>query len=527
MPRELPNLGQQRHSLTNAGRLFAPLVVASLLCTACSEAGKSAFEDTVHLKDFNVVYIVVDTLRADHVGCLGYARDTTPHIDSLAEEGILFERAFSTSSFTPQSALALLSGRMPSTNGTRGWVAKPAAGAASVGALFANTGYRTGFFNLNSLLKDPRWSSGFTVAETLGQPRSVRKPKVLGKPRVLSKQSPLLTKRALEFAAANKEQRFMMYLHYLDPHAPYEPPKEYYLRFSDTIYPEPLDLNRDVEKRCEGLIKTGFGEGDPRYEDLVLRYDAEIRHTDDAIGELVKGLRALGVLKNTLIVLTSDHGEEFLEHGGVSHGKTVYTESIHVPLLFWAPSAIAPARIAERVSLIDLPTTILHITGIPYDQSDFDGESLLSGTENGIVFKGGGKPVIAELLTPGRDRRHKQTIIDGDWKLNTTEAWDFAAQGDMRAASAKRTTGGLGKRMGTPGNVRRGIAPEELFNLADDAREQFNLVGKEELERVRLRGLLMEFRDYSRTKAPDDAPQTTDPLSEDDMEDLKALGYLD
>ncbi len=142
---------------------------------------------------------------------------------------------------------------------------------------------------------------------------------------------------------------------------------------------DPLALYDDVEPRIGELVAAGFGPGEPRFEDLVARYDAEIASTDEAVERLLRGIEALGRRDRTLVVLTADHGQEFLEHGFVEHAWTLYQESIQVPLVFWAGGSLGPARVTHRGSLVDVLPTVLGLVGIEAQEGELDGIPILEG----------------------------------------------------------------------------------------------------------------------------------------------------
>jgi membrane-anchored protein YejM (alkaline phosphatase superfamily) len=194
-----------------------------LLCTllglfACSKRGGD-FEGG--LKNHNLIIIVVDALRADHLGCYGYARNTSPFLDDLANESIVFEKALANSSYTRESISCLFSGRLPSSSGSYGYGAVPADPNKNLGELFRRAGYKTGFLSTTVVLTDRAFTAGFDHVDHLVTEWSA------------SGMSSRLSEKALEFVQETEGRKFMLYLHYLDPHAPYDPPEALYLRYAD------------------------------------------------------------------------------------------------------------------------------------------------------------------------------------------------------------------------------------------------------------------------------------------------------
>lgn len=376
----------------------------------------------------HVIVIVLDALRADHLGAYGYQRDTSPFIDELAAEGVVFERAYSHSSFTPESVSSLFTGRLPSSTawGT-GWHARPAPDMLSLGPAFHEAGFATALFSNSPMLDHPEFYRGFD--ETY-----------CGAEYGISQLAGPLVKRALTFAEKHAAGRSLMYLHFLDPHGPYGPPDAYYLRFAKKRYANPLDVAQAVRTRIPELVAEGFGPGEARFEDMVTRYDGEIAFVDDHLRKLAAGLRELGTLDDTLVVITSDHGEEFLDHGFVEHAWQLYPESLHVPLIFWSPERLAPHRENGRVSLSDVFPSLIALAELPAVDASLDGQTLFSGQRNAWDVTTTPRPIISELITQSRSVQ-RSIIRDGHqyiawWKyLTIAEASVVAGtQRDIRNA---------------------------------------------------------------------------------------------
>src|SRR5262249_54303 len=337
------------------------------------------------------------------------ARDTSPFIDSVAAKGVVFERAMSNSSFTRESVAALLSGRLPSTSGSAGWNARPANDSQNLGELLRGAGYVTGFFDVTTMLTDPQFVAGFDEFQHLTDKWGA------------SGLGFTLSARALGFAAAHAREKFMMYLHYLDPHGPYDPPPQLYRRLANKSLRPSLNLYTDVRPNFAALVQEGFGPGEARFEELVMRYDAEIADTDRSIASLFSGLEKLHLLDHTMLIIAADHGEEFLEHGFVEHAWTLYGESLHIPLVLWAPKALKPARLSQRVSVVDLLPTVLELLEVPHARQDFDGSALLRRRGGGPIEIAASRPAVAELLIP--ERSVLRTVIVNEWKYIGAQKW--------------------------------------------------------------------------------------------------------
>jgi arylsulfatase A-like enzyme len=504
-----------RHRITWLAAAMVTVVLLAVILTVKfsshqSEGMLSEQPDILsHLKDYNLIIILIDALRADHLGCYGYHRNTSPFIDSLAKGGMVFGRAMSNSSYTRESVSVLFSGRLPSSGGSGGWNGRPSKKIKNIGILFREAGYKTALLSNSIQVKHPDFKVGFDHAEILSSRWGV------------SRGGPKLTNRALAFAKKNRDQKFMMYLHYLDPHGPYEPPSEYYLRFSQSTYPHPLSLYKYVRKNCAALIKDGFGPGEARFDDLVLRYDAEIALVDHSVELLFQTLKELNLQRNTLVLITADHGEEFLEHDFVEHAWTLYNESLHIPLILWAPGVVTPQRIDSPVSIVDILPTLLRLMGIPHERNDFDGTPLFRFKENGFYFSPPEKPFIAELLV--QHRNLIRAVIKDNWKYIAAQRWLAPAQ---RPEVLPPRTQEIERNKERHLDIWGPIVHQELYDLSTDPGEK-RLLPQSEKGRE-LKEILTQYRRYCRQHGLKDTHPGAEKrsLSKKEREKLKTLGYL-
>jgi arylsulfatase A-like enzyme len=496
-------LGRTRATISRVTRRGARLLVCSLLPFAAAACSPSPAPSPLAGRD--LILVNVDALRADHLGCYGYARDTSPFLDSLCREGVVFERASAGSSYTRESVAALFTGLLPSKSGAIGWNAAPPPARATLAERLRRHGYRTGFLSNTVMLQNPGFTRGFETVRHLPRRWS------------LSGEGPRLSAAALDFVRKTAPERFFLYLHYLDPHAPYEPAPRFTRRFSASESPDPLSLYEDVAPRLAQLRAEGFGPGDPRFEDLVTRYDAEIAATDEALQQLFRGLAELGVLDHTLVVITADHGEEFLEHDFVEHGWTLYEEVLRVPLVFFSPGVLRPARVASRASHVDLVPTLLTLLGVSDDGSEFDGSPLFEADSEHVIPATSERARIAELLIPRR--QILRSVLQGDWKYVAT--WR-QLDPSKRATVRERPRDREPDLWGAP--VR-----EELFYLGADPGERRNRLAAHPGVRRRLFEVLARFRDTGPNYgfAPGTVPGAGGDLElpPEDVERLEALGY--
>lgn len=459
-------------------------------------------------EECNILVIVVDTLRADHLGAYGYPRPVSPFIDELAAEGLVFEDASANSSYTRESVASILSGRIPTRNGGYGWNTRLPADNPHFARFARDTGRVSSFGTNHPNLSTPPYTDwlGFDHAEHAQRSFS-------------SGRGMALTRRVLRTIEQRREQPFAAYVQFLDPHAPYKPPADCRRRLGDVPLDDAMTFLH-IRQNLPALLDEGFGPGDPQFDDMVARYDALILHTDDCIRALIEGIDRLGVLENTLVVVTADHGEEFLEHGFVDHAWTLYQEVLRVPLAFHWPRCIQPGRVRTPVSLVDLMPTLHAATNEPIAPHSFDGAPLLAWEGGHLVPAVSDRPMLAQLLIQERCLVH--ALRDGD---RSYVAWQrFVPSRERPEASDNRLER---TRMLSRGELERiplEAAPvqEELYDLSADPTQQRDLSAEQPGEVNRMRALWRAC--LADAVSPESAPEPED-LSPADRETLEALGY--
>ena len=318
----------------------------------------------------NVLLVSIDTLRADHLGCYGYSRPTSPTIDAvLAARGTLFEHVFASSPWTFPSHAGMLTGRYPcvhrfypavrSANDENALGALPA-DAPTLAEVLRARGYATGGFTEDGWISaEMGFARGFgTFVENRAFPRFSEP---LG-------QVERTLHDALAWIRRNDDGPWFVFVHTYQVHNPYTPPPGY-------------------------LAQVAADAGDDRASADAAAYDAEIRYTDDVLAHFLAGLDAAGA-GDALVVLTSDHGEQFGEHGLWMHGNSLYDELLHVPLIVRAPGLVpAGKRIATDVGLLDVVPTILDLAGAGAPPHG-DGRSLARMIREG---DGTAVPLLADL----------------------------------------------------------------------------------------------------------------------------------
>jgi len=397
-------------------RRFASAAKTSILLAAALFAAASS-ACTRPAKP-NILFVLIDTLRADRVGADNPAHSRTPFLDSLAAHGYVFRNAYAQSSWTSASVASLFTSRYQSQHHVMSFWATLADDEVTLAELLATNGYATAAFIANFLLRgDLGYAQGFQRYQTFSRPGVDPR----GNPTAVKGSAEQVNQAALawldEIAQSDqRKQSAFLYLHYMEPHAPYDPPE----RFLDAVLngrPRP-DLEA-VNKRARIPNLGTFS--DALVADIVDLYDAEVLAVDDQLRTLFATLRMRGFLRNTIVVVTSDHGEEFREHGTMGHHQALYEESIRVPLIVLVPGHDNRVDIDAIVSLTDLAPTLLELAGIPRPTS-FHGSSLtpLMGLQTGTPPAASpGGVALSELIKETTDRRkpHERAVITGTDKL--------------------------------------------------------------------------------------------------------------
>jgi arylsulfatase A-like enzyme len=296
----------------------------------------------------SVLLIVVDTLRRDHLGAYGHPRSPSPNLDRLAADSVRYDDAVSQAPWTLPSVGSLLTSRQPGALGLTRFSSALGDDAVLLSELLQRHGYATGAV-VSHRFCSSRWGfdQGFDVFD---------EDNARGHGAVTS---PGVSDRALAFLDAHGERPFFLWLHYFDPHFDYLE-HEGFGRPRDAAYEGPIRSGMEFPRLFE--LRGSLA---PRDVDELRRiYESEIAFTDHHIGRVLDRLRESGRLERTVVVLTADHGEEFLEHGGLGHSRTLYQELLAVPLLVRIPGR-APGVVTSRVALLDVLPTVLAALSLP------------------------------------------------------------------------------------------------------------------------------------------------------------------
>jgi arylsulfatase A-like enzyme len=456
--------------------------------------------------------ITIDTLRADHLSAYGYPRRTSPNLDALAAEGALFEVAYSESNTTNPSHATILTGAPMQVHGV---VNTPqgleAPGLPMLAERFQSAGYATAaIVSARHLNQGPSgFGRGFgTYLDVEETQRGAGETVAL----------------ASEWIEAHAQQPFFVWLHLFDPHTPYAPPPPYDTRFPSPpgpridvmfgrlshdeffrTHPMPAAereaLSAEFSRNFEGTIGYNrMGVTPSELAHLTALYDGEIAYADASLGDLFSTLSRLGLDDHTLVVVTSDHGEAFGEHGLYAIHRTIYEETLRIPLILRYPGRIpAGQRLQTPVQHLDIAPTVLGYAGLSPSES-LRGESLAP------LLSDGAAPPIRPIFAE-HTRLYAGMVRDGPWKL-------IVSRPEMKA---KAIAAGVQKR------VLDRIHPDarELYDLTSDPGETRNLADSQAAITERLRRLDTErFPPEARTPSARAVDAET-------SERLRALGYTD
>ncbi|MFT7668589.1 MAG: arylsulfatase A-like enzyme [Planctomycetota bacterium] len=424
-----------------------------------------------HSSPLNVLLVVVDTLRADHLGVYGYEVETSPRIDEFAREALVFESMYSQAPWTKPSIASMFTSLYPPQHlvlkeGTDNQLSNSLTTLAEV---LADAGYRTGAVSQNPHVQAKTgFDQGFGEFHGIPGYQS-------GVDEMVSIGSDFLDKGG--------DAPFFLYMHFLDPHGPYDPPAEFRKEYVGNLSTQKKRIfTGRVGKMLadEEMIQEFSGSDLPFLEAL---YDGEIRWVDSAVGKMLDALQARGLRERTLVIFTADHGEEFLDHGTVKHGYQVYEESINIPLIVRLPDG-AVGRNSQRIAQhVDLMPTILDLTGLEAPP-EVQGSSLrktLEGVESDA-------DLAAFIGTSWRDIE-RYAVREGVWKL--------------------------------VGHVDQDRM--ELYNLSVDPAEKLNVIADHADIADRLLAAYLENTASIQGVTPEDATGASDPELE---KALRAIGYI-
>jgi arylsulfatase A-like enzyme len=437
-----------------------------------------------------IILITIDTLRADALSTYRPSAPRTASIDQLASDGVVFEHAMSPAPWTLPSVTSILTGLAPSAHQAIGFTSSVSRNITTVAESLRERGYQTAAIVHNDLLNPKNGlSQGFAEYVTLDEQYfshsigmtalQAATPRWFPPPSWPSNDDQ--TRLAVEWLEANRDRHFFLWLHYLDPHAPYAPPHEY--RTADPA----VTIGPSFEGQKAGTHGF-FVPSLQEREAIRALYDGEVRYVDANIGRLLEALKRLGLYDGALMVLTSDHGEEFWEHGQLGHGHSMYDELLRVPLIVKLPGSTHRGRTSLPVSTTSVAPTILEASRIRYDTGNVSAPSLLPVIDRAAPFEA--QPIVSGAQIAFD--RHEALVYDGFKYIVSTV--------DGR---------------------------EQLFDLRADPREQQSIASSA-VERLETgRRLLQAQTDAAAAlRKRLRVEEGTIPADEDTARRLRSLGYL-
>jgi len=458
----------------------------------------------------NVILVSLDTLRADHLGCYGYQRETSPNLDAFAESAHLFEHCLAPSSWTTPSHASVFTGDFPAVHGAgvpRGSMQRRSElpGRFETLAEFArDQHYRTVAFT-EGYFVGSRWglAQGFERYSD-GPGKGVPTEKVV---------KDTFT-NAQNWVEKNKDTPFFLFVHTYGPHWPYTPPSRYLERFVGDPSPE--------FPEGEAILAGDIEDDD--YDLLRMAYDASIAYTDEVFGEFIAYLERERVLDNTIVIVFSDHGEEFGEHGGAMHGLTLYNEVLEVPLLIRTPGQEQAARHSGLVCITDIYGTVRDALGHP----DASRPPLLS--EGGAASR---EYVLGQLVHPQSQTLHF-TTQSADEKLYVVTPYGdedgvFGQnQRDFEINYGVESLVTLTDWVEAHEPIPTDSGPRvEYFRLGDDPQEQRNVIQEQTPAAKAVAAEAHRRLEQAATDAAADAEaEIAEPLSPEEAERFEAIGYI-
>jgi arylsulfatase A-like enzyme len=463
------------------------------------------------MKKPNVLLISIDTLRADHVSCYGYPKRTTPNIDKLAEESVVFLQNYSTGVWTPPGHASMLTGLYVSEHGVYD-TRKLRKDIPTIASTLKDLGYQTaGFVNNSQVGALVGLDKGHDVFEEVWKgikPRNIgervargtvrRIRRKLGYEDMGAKRTNNLFKSWIE-TSLDKAKPFYCFLHYIEPHNPLDPPRDFGKRFVESSLDE---LRRTTIKKVAENPLICYVEGivpnEQEIQYLKSLYDGEIAYTDQRVGEIIEMLKRNGLYENTMIIVTSDHGEHLGEHGLWSHVASLYREVLWVPLVVKFPKESgADGEVHHLTQLVDIFPTVKDTVGLTAVGELSSGVSLLSEKYHDFVFAEweGRIPYFIQAKLNSADRQ--------------VDLQRFATQMAMiRDATYKY--------------IWKADGEERLYELPSDPEELCNIALEKQEISERLRGELLKRKKDLTQRGVNEG----DDLDQEVEKNLKALGYM-
>jgi arylsulfatase A-like enzyme len=450
------------------------LALPALIPSACTPSSDRPADASP-----NIVLVSIDSLRADHVGAYGYPKPTTPFLDRLAREGVLFENAISNSAWTLPAHSTLFTGLLESAHAVRTPRSRLGESYVTLAERLSRAGYRThGFYSGPFLHPAYGLAQGFDSYEDCTSYGSADyQPQKMHQASHRDVTNPIVRRKVAQAIAELSDRPFFFFIHMWDVHYDLIPPERYKQMF-DSDYAGSFD-GRDF--RHETAFKPGIAAAD--FSHVMALYDGEIRFTDDTLSAIFDTLVDAGHVDNTVVVVVSDHGEEFLEHGSKGHRHALYQEVIRIPMVVWMPSRFPARRSATTATLADIAPTLLELAGVER-MNPTTGSSLVSilqGTDSND------RVAVAELTAPPR-APDLSAVLSGKHKIvvdpDRATYYDLAVDpGEKRPVPASSTAEGrklvaeLRRAKRAASQIAAAHGATDDLHLGDDMKRRLEKLG--------------------------------------------------
>ena len=447
----------------------------------------------------NILFILVDALRARNLGCYGYQKKTSPNIDRLSNQGVLFERAFSCTNMTDPSLTTIFSGKYPISHGIVyhkiGLGDKETQRLSKViflSEILKTKGYRTlavdwlgrwhrrgydYYSGIETSKKIRRFSLRYISSLVRFMRLSKFMPDRSNKPRPLYPQADTVSRKAIKLIEENCDRKFFLFLHFWDPHFPYFPPTSHVRRFwkgskndpNNTSIKNVLDMIKDEKLKSFFAWNT---KGITNIDYLRAQYDAEIAFVDYEVGKILRALEKYGISDNTLVILTADHGESLTEHGIFFNHHGLFDVSVHVPLILRYGHLPKNRRVHSMVQHVDILPTVIEL--IESEPIPCDGKSMIPLVEND-------EQVLHSAVFCEEARFQRKRAI-------RTDKYKF-----IRSLSKE------GALCSYCGQIHGGV--EELYDLERDPEENHNILELRKEKADELKNRLLQWERVMRVRA--------------------------
>ena len=469
------------------------------------------------MKRPNIILISIDTLRQDHVSCYGYYKTTTPNIDRLASEGTIYKNNFSTGVWTPPGHASMLTGLYVSEHGVYG-ERRLSDDIPTIATILKENGYQTaGFVNNSQVGALVGFDKGHdTFVEVWkgissrskveryfkGAIRQVKK-RLGYEDMGASRTNELVKEWILNTIDPNRP--FYLFIHYIEPHNPLIPPQPYKDRYlSDKRF---IDVDRDKIKKVAHNPLICFTEmitlNPVEIDILKALYDAEIEYTDSKIGEIMNVLKEKDIYDNSMIMITSDHGEHFGEHNLWSHTASLYNEILHIPLIIKYPKGIeCKKEVYHYTQSIDIFPTVMDIVSISKKEvMDHSGVSLVHNN-NGNKF---------------------HDFVFAEWEGRIPYFVQTRLKDPQSSLNAGRFTNKMWTIIGEQYKyILTSDGKEELYNVKKDKSEIDNLIDQNQEDADMMKKKLERWMSEAKRNSDNDRRVVDDEV----RKNLEGLGYL-